>query len=122
MNREIKIEEYLSSTKYTTKKELIEKTGLSDRAVRDKISKLKTKRVVLYSSSNAKGFRLARELRSLSQKGREEEKKLVMHSLHECKSRSKQLRKQMRKYIAYLKMAEQIEMEEINEKHIPNIL
>ena len=119
MNK-INIENYLSSTKYTTRKELVERTGLSDRKVRELISELKKERVVLYSS-NRSGYRLAKELRSMSTIEREEEKKLVEHSLNECKSRTKILKKQMRKYIAYLKKAEQIEMEELNYNHIPYI-
>ncbi len=43
---------------------------------------------------------------------REEEIKLVTHSLNDCKSRTKQLNKQKRKYIAYIKKAEQIMLEE----------
>lgn len=118
--KDINIENYLSATKYTTRKELVEKTGLSDRAVRREISELKKKRVVIYSSQRS-GYRLARELRSMSKKEREEEIKQVEHSLNECKSRTKQLKKQMRKYIAYLKKAEQIELEEQNYNHIPHI-
>lgn len=52
---------------------------------------------------------------------REEELKQVEHSLNDCKSRTKQLKKQMRKYIAYLKKAEQIKLEEKNYNHIPRI-
>ena len=40
----INIEDYLSSTRYTTRKELCEKTGLGDRNVREKISNLKNKK------------------------------------------------------------------------------
>ena len=118
--KKLEIEKYLSSTKYTTRKELVEKTGISDREIRKQISELKKERVVLYSS-NRSGYRLAKELRSMSKIEREEEIKQVEHSLNECKSRSKQLRKQMRKYIAYLKKAEQIKMEEENYNHIPII-
>lgn len=116
----INIENYLSSVRYTTRKELVEKTGLSDRNVREKISELKKKRVVLYSS-NRSGYRLAKEYRSMSKTEREEELKQVQHSLNECKSRTQQLNKQKRKYIAYLKKAEQIELEEQNYNHIPRI-
>lgn len=99
---------------------LVEATGLSDREVRRQISELKKQRVVLYSSSRS-GYRLAKEIRSMSEKEREEEVKLVEHSLNDCKSRTKQLRKQMRKYIAYLKKVEQIKLEEENYNHIPRI-
>lgn len=115
--KDINIENYLSSTKYTTRKELVEKTGLCDRVVRDKISELKKSRVVLYSS-NRSGYRLAREFKSMSKTEREEEVKQVKHSLNDCKSRTKQLNKQKRKYIAYLKKAEQIKLEEENYNHI----
>lgn len=50
---------------------------------------------------------------------REEEVRLVQHSLNDCKSRVKDIKKSMRKYIAYLKKAEQINLEEENENHIP---
>lgn len=56
----------------------------------------------------------------MSQHERDEEIKLVTHSLNDCKSRTKQLNKQKRKYIAYLKKAEKIMLEE-NMNHIPRI-
>lgn len=118
--KNMEIENYLSTTKYITRKELTEKTGLSDREVRRKISELKKHRVVLYNSSRS-GYRLAKEFKSMSNQEREEEIRLVEHSLNECKSRTKQLRKQMRKYIAYIKKAEQIKLEEENYNHIPRI-
>lgn len=120
MNKNINIENYLNSTKFTTRKELVEKTRLTDRDIRRKISELKNKRVVIYSSQRS-GYRLARELKSMSKIEREEEVRLVEHSLNECKSRIKKFKKQMRKYIAYLKKAEQIGLEEANYNHIPRI-
>ena len=39
-NKGIDIKDYLSTERYTTRKELVEKTGLSDRDVRDRISEL----------------------------------------------------------------------------------
>ncbi len=116
----VEIEKYLSSFKYTTRKELIEKTGMSDRSVRKQISELKTKRVVIYSSQKS-GYRLAREYTSMSRIERIEEIEQIKHSLNDCESRVKNIKKSMRKYIAYLKKAEQIEMEEQNYNHIPRI-
>lgn len=116
----IRIENYLSSTRYITRKELVEKTELCDREVRRRISELKKHRVVLYNSSRS-GYRLAKELKGMSKIEREEEIEQVRHSLNDCKSRTRQLKKQMRKYIAYLKKAEQIELEEKNYNHIPRI-
>lgn len=118
--KNINIENYLSATRYTTKQEICEKTGLSERKVRDLVSKLKEKRVVIYSSQT-KGWRLAREYRSMSKIERDEEINQIMRSLNDKKSREKALRKQMRKDIAYLKKAEQIELEEQNYNHIPHI-
>lgn len=118
--KDIDIEKYLSSSRYTTRKELCEKTGLSDRTIRNKISELKTKRVVIYSSQT-KGYRLAKEYRTMSKIQREEEIKQIEHSLNDCKSRVNNIKKSMRKYIAYIKKAEQIELEEQNYSHIPRI-
>lgn len=116
----IDIKDYLSTEKYTTRKELVEATGFSDREVRSRISELKKKRVVIYSSQNT-GYRLAKELKSLTKEEREKEVELVKHSLNDCKSRTTQLNKQKRKYIAYIKKAEQIVLEEENMNHIPRI-
>lgn len=106
----IDIKDYLSTERYTTRKELMEKTGLKDRDIRDKISELKKHRVVLYSSQRS-GYRLAKELNSMTKEERAAEVKEVEHSLNDCKSRTTQLNKQKRKYIAYLKKAEQFEQE-----------
>lgn len=113
MKTKNEIEKYLSTEKYITRQELSELTGLSDRKVRSKINELKKHRVVLYSSQRS-GYRLAKEYRSMSKQQREEEIEQVKHSLNDCKSRTTQLNKQKRKYIAYLKKAEQIELEEAN--------
>ena len=114
-NKVIYIKNYLSTERYVTRKELMEKTGLGDREVRSKISELKKERVVIYSSNKA-GYRLAKELKNITREEREEEISLVTHSLNDCKSRTKQLNKQKRKYIAYLKKAEQIMLEENGEE------
>ena len=113
MKTENNIEKYLSTEKYITRQELVKLTGLSDRKIRSEISELKKYRVVLYSSQRS-GYRLAKEYRSMSEQQRQEELEQVRHSLNDCKSRTTQLNKQKRKYIAYLKKAEQIELEESN--------
>lgn len=118
--KNIDINDYLTASKFTTRKELIEKTGLSDRDIRYKISNLRLEKVVI-SSSNRKGYRLAKEYRSMSEIEREEEKNQIKHSLNSKKSRIRVMKKQMRKEIAYLKKAEQIDLEEANYNHIPRI-
>ncbi len=120
MKNKINIEQYLSAMRYTTRKELTEKTGLADREVRTQISKLREKRVVI-SNSYRSGYKLAREYRSMSRIERKEEKEQIRHSLNSKKSRIKSMKKQMRKEIAYLKKAEQIDLEEENDSHIPYI-
>ena len=120
MKRKIDIKNYLSTERYTTRKELEEITGMTDRDIRKLISELKKERVVLYSSQRA-GYRLAKELKSMTKEERAAEVKEVEHSLNECKSRTTQLNKQKRKYIAYIKKAQQIDLEEQNENHIPII-
>lgn len=115
--KNIDIKNYLSTEKYTTRKELIEATKLTDREIRSRISELKKKRVVICSSQSA-GYRLAKELKGLTKEEREKEVDLVKHSLNDCKSRTTQLNKQKRKYIAYIKKAEQVALEE---DHIPGI-
>ena len=52
---------------------------------------------------------------------REEELNQIKHSLNDCRTRVNDLKKSMRKYIAYIKKAEQIELEEANYNHIPRI-
>ncbi len=118
--KNINIENYLSATRFTTKQEIMEKTGLNERAVRNKISKLKEKRTVIYSSQT-KGWRLAKEYSSMSKIEREEELNQIQHSLNDKRARVQVLKKQMRKDIAYIKKAEQIELEEANYNHIPRI-
>lgn len=44
MDKVIDIKNYLSSEKYTTRKELVEKTGLTDREVRKKNKRTKIKK------------------------------------------------------------------------------
>ena len=116
--KELVIEKYLNSHEFKTREQLQEETGLCDREVRRQISELKNRRVVIYSSSRS-GYRLAKEYKSMSDQQRQEEKRQIEHSLNNKKS--KVLKKQMRKDIAYLKKAEQIELEEQNYNHIPRI-
>lgn len=114
------IEDYLSATSYKTREQLIKETNMSDREIRRQISELKKRRVVIYSSST-RGYRLAKEIKSMSKREYEEEINVVKHSLNENKSRIKKLKAQNRKYIAYIKKAEQLRMEQENENHIPSI-
>lgn len=99
------IESYLSATSYKTRGQLVNETGLSDRKVRSQISELKKKKVVIYSS-NTKGYRLAKEINSASESELQKEIELIKHCIAEIQSKKKVHNKQLRKYIAYLKVAE----------------
>lgn len=110
------IESYLSKYKFTTREELASKSGLPDRKVRDEISKLKQRRVVLYNSQ-VKGYRLARDFKSMSTKELEEEIYLVGKCIEDINSRKDVFNKQLRKYIAYMKKAKEYQMLNENERH-----
>lgn len=101
------IENYLSATSYKTRDELQKETGCTDREVRRQISELKKKKVVIYSSSR-KGYRLAKEINSMSTMEVEEEERLIKHCIADIKSKKKVYNKQLRTYIAYLKVIEKI--------------
>ena len=99
------IENYLSATSYKTREQLVNATGMSDREVRRQISELKKERVVI-CSSNTKGYRLAKEINSASESELQKEIELIKHCIAEIQSKKKVNNKQLRKYIAYLKVAE----------------
>lgn len=46
----MKIENYLSTEEFKTRRQLIDETGMTDRAVRQAISNLKKDRAVIYNS------------------------------------------------------------------------
>lgn len=114
------IEDYLSTYKIKTRQELAIEMNISEREVRNKISELKQRRVVIYNSQT-KGYRLAREIKSMSKIERDREKELVQRSINDIESRKKVFNKQLRKYIGYLKKIEQYEFEQENYNHIPRI-
>lgn len=114
------IENFLSAYKFKTRQQLAQEMDISEREVRRQISMLKQYRVVIYNSST-KGYRLAREIRSMSEIERKTEIDLVQRSINDIQSRKKVFNKQLRKYIAYLEKAKQYELEEENQNHIPRI-
>ena len=76
----INIENLLSSNKFISKQEIMKITGLNERTIRNLVSKLKEKRVVIYNSQT-KGWRLAKEYKSMSKIQREEEINQIKHTL-----------------------------------------
>lgn len=87
----INIENLLSSNKFISKQEIMKITGLNERTIRNLVSKLKEKRVVIYNSQT-KGWRLAKEYKSMSKIQREEEINQIKHTLEDKKSRIKALK------------------------------
>lgn len=117
----MKIEEYLDTEKLKSRQQLSKETGLTERAVRHQISQLKCEKVVIYSSQT-KGYRLAKPLQELATK-EELEKEIdhVQHCLNDIEARKKVFNMQERKYIAYLKKAEQKKFFIENDNHIPRL-
>lgn len=101
----IEIENYLSTDRFISKQEIADRAGISERLVRRKISELKFKRPVVFNSKT-KGYRLAKHLDEMSKEEIIEEMELIQYSANEISSRVKVLNKQLRSYIAYLKIAE----------------
>lgn len=101
----INIEDYLSTEIFKSKQELAKETGLSERAVRKKISELKLVRPVIFNSKT-KGYRLAKNIDNMSKIELINEMELIRYSANEINSRVKVLNQQLRSYIAYSKIAE----------------
>jgi biotin operon repressor len=104
----MRIEEFLSTDKFTSRHELMDLSNLSDRAVRREISDLKLKKVVLYSSQQ-KGYRLAKRIEDLDTlEAVRAEYAAVQHCINDIQARKKVFNQQLRCYIAYLKKIEKI--------------
>lgn len=103
------IVDFLNDKEFKSKEQLMKETGLSERAVRAKISDLKKERVVIYSS-HQKGYKLAKFIDpvNMSEEEIENELEMVEHSINDIKARKKVFNKQLRKYIAYMKKVEKV--------------
>lgn len=99
------IEDYLNSDTFTTRKELVAKTGMRDRVIRDKISNLKLKKPVIYNSQT-KGYRLTKDLSILNREEIIEEILEVQHSRNDIISRIEVFSKQLKAYDDYLNEAD----------------
>lgn len=99
------IEEYLNTETFTTRKELVARTGICDRLVRDKISNLKLEKPIIYNSQT-KGYRLAKDVSKLSREKIIDEILEVQHSRNDIVSRIEVFSKQLKTYDDYLKEAD----------------
>jgi len=117
----MKIEEYLSTEYFTTRKELERRTGLPDRRVRAEISKLK-ETVPVISHSKGKGYRLAKDFQDFNTaKEAKQELEEIVHCINEIKSRKKSLDKTKRTYEVYVKKLKNNILVLENMNHIPQI-
>ena len=96
------IEDYLSDKEFTTREELVAKTGLSDRKVRQLISELKLLKPVLYNSQT-KGYRLAKKATEMTIEEVIKEMNMAQHSINDIESRKDVFNQRERVYIAYIK-------------------
>lgn len=102
------IEEFLSTDKFVSKLELMDLTGLSERAVRNEISKLKLVKPVIYNSKT-RGHRLAKRIEDLNTLHEiAQEYEAVQHCINDIEARKRVFNMQERVYIAYLKRIEKI--------------
>ncbi len=98
------IKDYLNDRGFKTRKKLIAETGMSDRAIRDKISELKQEEVVVYNSQTS-GYRLARDYKELSGEDLYFEILEVEHSLNDILARIDVFNLQIKTYEKWLNNA-----------------
>lgn len=117
----MKIKDYLSTEYFKSRKQLVRETGLTDRVVRDKISKLKKEKAVIYNSQT-KGYRLAKDIESIETLDEaKEEISLIRHCINDIEARKADMNMSERSYIAYLKRLENRIMVLENMNHIPQV-
>lgn len=111
---------YIKSETPTTKGELQNITGFTERSVRNEISSIsKFHPVIAYSSR--KGYRLAQDFSKLNVEEAANEWLEVEHSLNELKARNRDINKRMKPLIAYQKKMEKVRPEvlfEIEKKRV----
>ena len=102
------IEEYLNADTFTSKRELVELTGLTERAVRKRLSDLKLVKPVIYNC-NTKGYRLAKNIADLNTLHEiASEYEAVRRCVADIEARKRVFNMQERVYIAYLKDIEKL--------------
>lgn len=100
-----KILNLIPNSRFITRAELVEATGLSDREVRRLISGLKKEHTII-SLSSGKGYRKVKYTDDMSQEEIQAEYEVVKHCINEINSRKKVYNHQLRQFIAYFKMLE----------------
>ena len=97
------IYELIPKETYITRGELVELTGISDRQVRDFISQIKQEHTII-SSSRGKGYRRMKGSDEMTTEEMIEEINVLKHCINEINSKKKVYNKQLRQYIANLKV------------------
>lgn len=100
---EEKVLQLLPTNKNITKEELLAATGTNDRTLRHVISNLKTKHTII-ASSRQKGYRKCKHTSEMSEAEIEKEITNIENCICEIKSKKKTYNKQLRQYVAYLRM------------------
>lgn len=97
------IYELIPQDTFITRKELVEITGISDRSVRDYISQIKQEHTII-SLSRGKGYRRTKSSEDMTTSEILSEIDTLKHCINEINSRKKVYNKQLRQYIANLKV------------------
>lgn len=95
----------IPNSRFITRAELVEATGLSDREVRRLISGLKKEHTII-SLSSGKGYRKVKYTDDMSNEEIKAEYEVVKHCINEINSRKKVYNSQLRQFIAYFKILE----------------
>ena len=94
------IKQFLSTDRFTTREQLCRMTGLNDRDMRREVSELK-KEVPVIFNSRTKGYRLAKDISSLTLDEALEEDRLIEHSMKDIYGRVSSLQDQVGVYEKY---------------------
>lgn len=98
--------ELIPNDRFIPKAELIQLTGLSDRTLRDMVSHIKMSKTII-SNCDKRGYKRGKGTELLKTiDDIEYELGIVKKSIKEINSRKKVYNKQLRQYIAYMKVLE----------------
>ena len=117
----MKIEDYLNTENFKSRKQLESETGLTDRTIRYKISKLKKEKAVIFNSQT-KGYRLAKDIENIEKLSEaKKEMNLIQHCINDIEARKKDMNMSERIYIAYLQRLKNRILVLENMNHIPTV-
>lgn len=97
------IYEMIPNDEFITRGELKDLTKLSDREIRRLISEIKQEHTII-SSSRGKGYRRVKSTDNMTMEEMLKEIETIKHCINEINSRKKVYNKQLRQYIANLKI------------------